>query len=1037
MNRLLIITIAIFIGILAGCSHSSPMSVAPDEPPARITSDDNTHMLWGLWEFKIDSDAQTLDFAAMRTPELHLNTLPFLEPPPLVNLALESVAFNGNIVEVDIGLRHPFLGLNEFTGFDVCGVLITRGSISGFIDDDLLLPGDGDLRLLNPDGYTRWWNPSEFPVNDGTILSYTDGLLGTPDSVGNFNATLNGYKYFCDELNTNDPVTDIDPSGRGIFSAGQKNIRHYTIQIGDAGLMFNYAVDASWQFPPGGPPYDVPDDFPPGANRREAWNAIVGIDANTLWNDGADSGGGLDLAIDVYDWFDAGLNTVTVESPGNFNAASGVGPSGGGTGYSTYEIEITSATPAPDEIELLITVESEQLDYGGLLPGKAVSSYFMMTVPVSDESPQQGIHLTDVTPPGWPATLNDVWVDGDYAYCSGIGGLLILDVSGTGDATYVGGGATDGGALELQVDGDYCYIADGSSGLVIFDVSDPSEPEIAATIATGYSYDGIHVVDGICYAAEGKGGVTILDVGGGTHGGSPDDPQLEGSFSVAYAARDIFVVGGIAYVADYETRFLVLDVGGGTHGGSPANPQWEGELASIGAPDEIFVHGSFAFCAYESPQQILVLDIMTPSNPWLIETEITSVGVKDLWHHPDDDYLFTVQGNSGLVIYQVSKSGYLDEVSAFNTNGYASGVCYDSGRSYVADYYDGLKIFDVSPPEDPTFLGKYFTPCLITDLQVVDGYVYTADGTCGLAIVDVGGGSASPEGPLCVSRETQPSGDTDSRGIWVEDGYAYVGGGFSNYHLSVVDVGAGSGTPENPSWIGDDYHAGNRLYGMQKMGDYLYAASYTIDGSMGGLETYDVDGGTAGGSPTNPKRTSTAYTCTTWELWAEGGYVYIACGQNGYPSGLYVYDAGGGSGAPNAPSFADSFITEPDHLYDVNVVDGYAYCAGRYGLYVYDVGGNAGAPNNIIEAGSYYIPDLTRGIGVAYGHAFLVPGQSASALIALDVGGGTAGGTPEVPVYVDDVLLPAGCDAFCVAFEGQYAYVGTHSHGLRIIRLWD
>ncbi len=52
------------------------------------------------------------------TADWHLNVQPFLEPPPLVNLTLESLDFpDYYTIDADIGLRHPF---EEplFTGFD-------------------------------------------------------------------------------------------------------------------------------------------------------------------------------------------------------------------------------------------------------------------------------------------------------------------------------------------------------------------------------------------------------------------------------------------------------------------------------------------------------------------------------------------------------------------------------------------------------------------------------------------------------------------------------------------------------------------------------------------------------------------------------------------------------------------------------------------------------------------------------------------------------------------------------------------------------
>ena len=370
-----------------GCSSGTNNSVEPLIPAEITAASSETHQLWGFWQFEANPDEGTLDVVPLREAMLHLNALPFLEPPPMLNLTLESLQFNGNIIEADIGLRHPFLGLNEFTGFDVCGVLISNGSVTGYNDPDIRMTGEGDTRLLNPDGWTRWWNPAEFPINTGTILAYNDGLLGAPDSHADFNSTLNGYKLFCDDLaDPTAPVSSVDPTSRCEFSAGQKNVRHFSIEMGGDGLVFNYAVDANWMFPQGSPPWDVPDDFAPGANRPESWNVAITEDENTLWNDGAENGGDLSLLIDVWDHFDAGLNTVWIDSPGNFPYTVTSVPVGGNLGYSTYQIDIIGATPAVDSIEMLIGVECEQVGYQELVPGKTVTSYFKYTAEVDDTS---------------------------------------------------------------------------------------------------------------------------------------------------------------------------------------------------------------------------------------------------------------------------------------------------------------------------------------------------------------------------------------------------------------------------------------------------------------------------------------------------------------------------------------------------------------------------------------------------------------------------------------------------------------------------
>jgi hypothetical protein len=374
----------LIIGCSGGNSVSAPEPLQENQQAAVASA---SHYIWGYWQGIIDPDAETIEFTQLREGNFHLNALGFLEPPPLVFLTLESLQFNGNLVTADIGLRHPFLGLTEFTGFDVCGIFISNGSVSGFNDAGLLMTGEGDTRLLNPDGYSRWWNPTEFPAN-GTIFGYKDGLLGAPDSFADFNGTLNGYKYFCNDLDDiTDTMADVDPSGRGVFSAGQKNVRRYELEIGNEGLVFNYAVDASWQFPQGDPPYTAPDDFVPGANRTEAWNITVTELENTLYNDGIESGGDLSLSIDVYDWYNADLNTVRVESPGNFAMVESGMAAGGGIGYSTYEIDIVDTTPAEGSIDLLISIISEEEDWQNFITGVNTTAYFMYTAEVGSETP--------------------------------------------------------------------------------------------------------------------------------------------------------------------------------------------------------------------------------------------------------------------------------------------------------------------------------------------------------------------------------------------------------------------------------------------------------------------------------------------------------------------------------------------------------------------------------------------------------------------------------------------------------------------------
>jgi hypothetical protein len=376
--------------ISAGCS-SGGTPLAPDVGPG-CASGNTPHALWGLYQFSYDPESQSLEIACMRSSAMHLNALPFLEPPPLVFVSLDGLELDpsdANHITALIGIRHPFLGLMEFTGFDVCGILIGHGSAE-FGSSGLQTAADNQTRLLNPDGFSRWWNPDEFP-SDGTMFSYKDGLLGTPDAIAEYDAQVNGYKFYCSAFglgNPDEPLDFLDPTARHEFDPGEKVIRQYDIQFGETGWIFNYAIDANWVFPQGSLPWSL-DDFPEGANSPEAWFATTAEIENTLWNYSGSAGGSLVLSVRVFDHFNPELNEITISSPGNLNEATVTIPEDYGSYWADYLFEFIDEQPGQSgTIPLYIEAACEESDYGGHLPGEPVTAYFIAETTVSDEPMQ-------------------------------------------------------------------------------------------------------------------------------------------------------------------------------------------------------------------------------------------------------------------------------------------------------------------------------------------------------------------------------------------------------------------------------------------------------------------------------------------------------------------------------------------------------------------------------------------------------------------------------------------------------------------------
>lgn len=388
---------------LIGCSGGGQNPVQPGiqvpdnngQSADTDTARDNRY-LWGLSQFVCNIEEGTIEVSPLRVPEGHLNVIGFLETPyaQLLTIASEPIFDTDNdTVNVDVAIQHPFPGLNEFSGFDVRCILISHGTVTGYSDPDLHIPGEKCFRLRNADGYTRWWNPTEFKF-DG----YQDGKLGSPHTFFHFNATLNGYKMFANGLGADTPVTDLNLDDRGVFGAGQKLVRHFDIKyhvygLDNALLIFNYAIDASYEFPDitlnDPDEYDVPGDFPLEANSTEPWHIEISEVENSLYYNYGFGGGSITYEVEVFDWQEtASIGNVWCEMPGLIPYTEGTLIEDKITS-AVFRIEVQDCTPEVNgPVKVLFVAESiDGEGYQGILPDTILAAYNMHETIVSDDVP--------------------------------------------------------------------------------------------------------------------------------------------------------------------------------------------------------------------------------------------------------------------------------------------------------------------------------------------------------------------------------------------------------------------------------------------------------------------------------------------------------------------------------------------------------------------------------------------------------------------------------------------------------------------------
>jgi len=470
MRRLLILVLAVLISV--GCSSSNG-PILPGEnsegPNGELTTANASQVeqggktLWGMYEWVIDLQAETFEIVPLRAQTSHFNVVRAMNAfPPRVSFDGFILDKPNNTISLDVFLYHPFPHRPNLAGFDVHGTMIGSGSVSGFSDSTLVVAGPEDPHIINPDGWTRWWNPVEFNIGDD-LFSYTDGNKGVPLSVGDYNATLNGYKTFSDDLGNMEYIGEMNIPDRLIFTTDAVHSRHYDVWFPVVAnkyvLRYNYAIDVSWEPIPGyesGDPVDAPSDWEPDANQAEPFWATADEKINGLYFESSTvKGGTATLEVKVYDWqgyLNGGdvadeIESVTFECPGAYDGVemgTMTDPGPGSLPYATYEIELDGDKLSSNQLNMmLITVQSANGDYQPSLTGYSgtapLSYYRWMALPtVEIEAPLPN------DPPVAVATMDNE-------------GTVLIDTTVTFDAS---GSYDDDGAIvsyEWDFDNDGTY----------------------------------------------------------------------------------------------------------------------------------------------------------------------------------------------------------------------------------------------------------------------------------------------------------------------------------------------------------------------------------------------------------------------------------------------------------------------------------------------------------------------------------------------------------------------------------------------------
>ena len=218
-----------------------------------------------------------------------------------------------------------------------------------------------------------------------------------------------------------------------------------------------------------------------------------------------------------------------------------------------------------------------------------------------------------------PGYANNVDVAGNYAYvAAGATGLQIVDVTDRRNPRIVGALDTTGNANDVRILGNLAYVADGSAGLQIIDVTAPTAPVLKGTYNTPGDASDVVLVGNRAYVADGASGLQIIDIA------NPAAPTLLGKFDTPGTARGVDLSSTIAVVADGTSGIQIIDIS------NPALPVRLGGLATTDARD-VTVEGDIAYVADYQPvanstPSFRVIDFSSRTYPRQIAGTTLSLG---------------------------------------------------------------------------------------------------------------------------------------------------------------------------------------------------------------------------------------------------------------------------------------------------------------------------------------------------------------------------------------------------------------------------
>ena len=276
------------------------------------------------------------------------------------------------------------------------------------------------------------------------------------------------------------------------------------------------------------------------------------------------------------------------------------------------------------------------------------------------------------------------------------------------------------GVHDLEIRGDYAFVADGTSAFQVLYIGDSDEFKIAGQISDiGGAPVAVAIQDTLAFLAVENQGLTIIDIS------DPPDPQIISFINRPGPIIDVAVNDQFACLLGTELWVIAID-----------NPSRPGILGSVRIHDgrEVLLDGNFVYVANDrGDPDVFIIDLEDPSNPNIVqEFEMGSVndGIS-----LRDEYLYCV-GRSDLKILDISDPFEVEIIGEADGASGVSKICVNEQFAFCVGSR-GLRIYSIENPAEPNEVAYHGLFVSELEPQIVENTLYMPMGRNGINIYNV------------------------------------------------------------------------------------------------------------------------------------------------------------------------------------------------------------------------------------------------------------------------------------------------------------